>query len=94
MWAKACETATDMLNCTGKTCYWKVSNKDVEYSRNGFRSTTCVGHGLLCMFRKKFDNKSEFGRMTGYLNEYDGYQVYVQSFKKNVHSQDVYFKQE
>ena len=42
-------------------------------------------------FRKKF-NKNVFGRMIGYLNYKDRYQVYVPSLK--MHSHDVYFKSE
>jgi hypothetical protein len=43
--------------------------------------------------QKKFDNKSVFGRMIGYLKDTDGYQVYVPCLNKIVHSQ-VYFKPE
>ena len=35
-----------------------------------------------------------FGRMVGYLNDKDGYQVYVPSLNKIVHSHYVYFKPE
>jgi len=44
-------------------------------------------------FQKKFDNKSMFGRMICYLNNKDGYQVYVPSRNKTVHSH-VYFQPE
>jgi hypothetical protein len=43
--------------------------------------------------QNKFDNKSVFGRMIGYLKDKDGYQVYVPCLKKIVHSH-VYFKPE
>jgi len=45
-------------------------------------------------FQKKFDNKSVFGRMIGYLIDKDGYQVYMPSCNKIVHSHVVYFKPE
>jgi len=48
---------------------------------------------ILKQFRKKL-NKNVSGRMIGYLNDKDGYQVYVPSLKKTVHSHDVYFTPE
>ena len=44
-------------------------------------------------FWKKF-NKIVFGRMSDYLNNKDGYQVYVPYLHKIVYSRDVYFKPE
>jgi hypothetical protein len=44
-------------------------------------------------FQKKFD-KCVFGWMIGYLNDKDGYQVYMPSLNKIVHSHIVYFKPE
>jgi hypothetical protein len=43
-------------------------------------------------FRKKFGKKSVFGRLIGYLNDKDMYQVYMPSLKKIVLSHDIYFK--
>ena len=45
-------------------------------------------------FGKKFDNKNVFGRMINYLNDKDGYQVYMPYLNKTVHLHDVYFKPE
>ena len=45
-------------------------------------------------FWKKFDNKNVFGRMINYLNDKDGYQVYMPYLNKIVHLHDVYFKPE
>jgi len=45
-------------------------------------------------FQKKSENKSVFGRMIGYLNDKDGYQVYMPSLNKTVHLHVVYFTPE
>lgn len=49
-------------------------------------------HGVLYIHPKAVSEV--FGRMIGYLNDKYGYQVYVPSLKKTVHSHDVYFKSE
>jgi len=41
--------------------------------------------------QKKFDNRSVFGGMIGYLKDKDGHQVYVPCLNKIVHSH-VHFK--
>ena len=96
MWAQTCETATYVLNRTGKTCYQEISNRYVEWSSDEELGSKCVRHRVLCVhlkqFRKKF-NKNVFGRMIRYLNDKGGYQVYVPSLKKTAHSH-VYFKSE
>ena len=45
-------------------------------------------------FRKKFDKKSVFGWLVGYLNDKNVYQVYVPSLRKILHWHDIYFKPE
>ena len=44
-------------------------------------------------FWKKL-NKNVFGQVIGYLNDKEGYQIYLPSLKKTVHPHDVYFKSE
>jgi len=56
--------------------------------------TECYIH-IPKQFRKKFDKKKKvFGSMIVYLNDKDGYQVYMPSLNKIVHSHVVYFKPE
>ena len=92
MWAQACETAVCVLNRTGKT-----SVRNVEWSRDEEPgSSTCVWHSVMYTSQSNSGRNSTrmFGRMVGYLNDKDGYQVYVPSLNKIVHSHYVYFKPE
>jgi hypothetical protein len=52
MWAQACETATYVLNRTGKTCYRDISNRNVEWSSDEELGSTRVRHGVLCIHPK------------------------------------------
>jgi hypothetical protein len=98
MWAQACETATYVLNRTGKKV---LSGKFPTEMWNGqvMKNLDLCVLGTECYVfipkqsGKKF-KENVFGRMIGYLNDKDGYQVYVPSLKKTVHSCDVYFKSE
>ena len=45
-------------------------------------------------FQKKSDNKSVSGRLIGYLNDKDGYHIYMPSLNKIVHLHVAYFKPE
>jgi len=99
MWAQACETAVYVLILTGKT---PVIRKSPMEMWNGHviknLDHLCV-FGMEChvyipkQFWKKFYNKSVFGRMISYLNDKDGYQVYVPSLNNIVHSR-IYLKPE
>lgn len=44
--------------------------------------------------RRKFDEKAMFGNLVGYVNDKDGYRVWVPKLKKVVCSHDVVFKPE
>lgn len=100
LWAEACNTAIYILNRTGKT---KVENKfphELWYKRkvenlNHLRvfGTGCYVH-IPKQFRSKFDNKSVFGHMVGYVNDKDGYRVWIPSRGKIICSHDVLFKSE
>jgi hypothetical protein len=69
----------------------------VEWSSDEELGSTCVRQECYVhipkQFRKKF-NKNVFGRMIGYLNDKNGYQIYVPPLKKTVHPHDIYFKSE
>ena len=101
MWAQACETAVYVLSHTGKSCYQKISNRNVEWSRDEeLGSSTiyvCWAQSAMYTSQSSFGrnstNKSVFGGMTGYLNDKDGYHIYVPLLKKIAHSY-VYFKPE
>jgi len=52
MWAQACETATYVLNHTGKTCYQEISNRYVEWSSDEELGSRCVRHRVLYIHPK------------------------------------------
>jgi hypothetical protein len=83
MWEQTCETAVIVISRIGKTSFigkypldtWKGH---VLKNLNHLRvfGTECYAY-IPQQFQKKFDNKSLFGLMMCYLNDNDGYQVYV-----------------
>ena len=61
--------------------YWEISNGwNGHVMKNSDHvhvfGTECYVYNPK-QFRKKFDNKIVFGQMTGYLNDKEGYQVYM-----------------
>jgi hypothetical protein len=100
IWAQARENAVYVLYCTGKISVFGKSPMEM-WSGHMMKNLDhlCV-FGTECFvytpkqFRKKFNNKSVFGRIIGYMNGKDVYQVYVPSLKKIVHLHDIYFKPE
>uniref|UniRef100_A0ABD2WYY7 Integrase catalytic domain-containing protein n=1 Tax=Trichogramma kaykai TaxID=54128 RepID=A0ABD2WYY7_9HYME len=99
-WAHACETAAFLINRTGKS---SVANKSpIElWSGKSFKSFNHLKiFGSECyvnipkQFRRKFDKKAVFGRFVGYVNEKDGYQVWVPSKNRVINSRNVDFRPE
>jgi hypothetical protein len=91
-WTQTCETAVLVISLTGKTPVIGKSPMEMWKGHVLKNLTHLRVFGTECyvyipqQFQKKFDNKSLFGRMIGYLNYKDGYQVYVQFPSKTVHS--------
>jgi hypothetical protein len=100
LWAEACNTAAYILNHTGKSSVENKSPYELWYGRpvGSLRhlkifGTECYVH-INKQFRSKFDDKAVHGHMVGYVNERDGYRVYLPAQKKVVLSHDVKFKPE
>lgn len=99
-WAEACATAVHVLNRAGKS---SVPNKspielwrDKEYGSLEYLrifGTECFVH-IPKQKRHKFDSKAIKGKVVGYLNDRDGYRVYLPSKHQVVCSRDVVFKPE
>jgi len=100
LWANACETAVYLLNHTGVSPednkspheLW-TGQKMIELDHLRVFGTECYAH-IPKNFRRKFDNKSVHGHMVGYVNDKDGYKIYLPSQKKIIKSRDVDFKTE
>ena len=100
LWAEACNTAAYVLNRSGKTAAGDKVPYELWYSRKVGKldhlrifGTACYVH-IQKQFRSKFSNKSVFGHMVGYVNDKDGYRVWIPSRNKVVCSHDVVFKKE
>lgn len=100
LWAEACNTSTYLLNRSGKSSVegkvpYEVWHKKEIGSINHLKifGTQCYVH-IPKQFRGKFDKKAHLGYLVGYVNEKDGYRVYVPSKDNVVRSHDVKFKLE
>lgn len=99
-WAEACNTASFLLNRTGKSA---VADKTPYELWNGkpfggiehlrIFGTECYVH-IPKQQRKKLDSKAHRGIMLGYANDRDGYRVWVPELRKTIESHDVVFKPE
>lgn len=99
-WAHACDTATFLINRTGKS---RVPGKTPFELWTG-RKFDSFDHlrifGSECyvnmpkQFRSKFDPKAILGHFVGYVNDKDGYKVWVPSKHRIVKSRDVDFRPE
>lgn len=100
LWAEACNTAAYILNRTAPTSVEGKVPYELWYSKdcgklNHLRifGTRCYVH-IPKEFRKKFDEKAMFGNLVGYVNDKDGYRIWVPKLKRVVCSHDVIFKSE
>lgn len=100
LWAEACNTATYILNHTGKTKIDKKSPYELWFGKklenlNHLKifGTECYVH-VQKQFRFKFDNKALKGHLVGYVNERDGYRIWIPSKNKIIRTHDVRFKPE
>lgn len=98
LWAEACATAVYSLNHTGRSSIkdkapaelwygWKL--KKLDHLR--VFVTECYTH-VPKSLRKKFDAKSMLGIFVEYINEFDGYRIWVPTKHRIVLSHDVMFK--
>lgn len=102
MWAEASNTAAYVLNLTGKSSDKNKSPYELWYGKElreenikflKVFGTECFVH-IPKQFRSKFDNRAVRGHIVGYVNEKDGYRIWVPSLNKVVCSHDVRFKPE
>uniref|UniRef100_A0ABD2WT57 Integrase catalytic domain-containing protein n=1 Tax=Trichogramma kaykai TaxID=54128 RepID=A0ABD2WT57_9HYME len=99
-WTHACETATFLINRTGKSGVPDKSPIEL-WSGKSFKSFDYLRiFGSDCyvnipkQFRSKFDDKAVAGKFIGYLNEKDGYKIWVPSKNRVVNSRNVDFRPE
>lgn len=99
-WAHACDTAVFLINRTGKSNVlfktplelWTGKTFDsFDYLRI-FGSECYVN--IPKKFRSKFDDKADLGYFVGYVNDKDGYKVWIPSKHRIVKSRDVDFRPE
>lgn len=100
LWAEACNTTAYVQNLTGRTAVDGKAPYELWYSKavetlDHLRvfGTGCYVH-IQKQYGAKFDSKAIFGHVVGYVNERDGYRVWIPSQKKLVCTHDVRFKQE
>ncbi len=100
LWAEACNTATYLLNRTGKSSIETKSPYELWHGRpvgslNHLKifGTECYVH-INKNFRSKFDDKTVHGHLVGYVNDRDGFRVWIPTQRKIVLSHDVRFKPE
>jgi hypothetical protein len=99
LWAEAMNTAVHVINKTGptkqgnKTPYelWYGKSAGIEYFR--VFGTECFTH-IPKEKRQKLDKKAIKGYLVGYLDDGQGFRVYVPSIRDVVLSRDVKFKPE
>lgn len=99
-WAHACDTATFLINRTGKSSVPGKTPLEL-WSGKAFDSFNYLRiFGSECYvnipkkFRAKFDDKAVFGYFVGYVNEKDGYKVWVPSKHRIMKSRNVDFRPE
>ncbi|KAL0278101.1 UNVERIFIED_CONTAM: hypothetical protein PYX00_000010 [Menopon gallinae] len=100
LWAEACSTAVYLLNLTGKSSEPNKTPFEIWYNKkvlnlNHLRifGTPCYVH-IPKQKRLKFDDKASAGHMVGYVNERDGYRVWIPKFRIVICTHDVKFKPE
>lgn len=100
LWAEACNTAAYLLNRTGKSSVQNKVPYELWYGHPVGRldhlrifGTRCYVH-VNKKFRSKFDNKAVLGHLVGYVNDKDGFRVWIPSQRKLVMSHDVKFQPE
>ncbi len=100
LWAEACNTATYLLNRSGKSSIETKSPYELRHGRpvgslNHLKifGTECYVH-INKNFRSKFDDKAVHGHLVGYVNDRDGFRVWIPTQRKIVLSHYVRFKPE
>ena len=100
LWQESCETATYLLNLSGRS---SVKGKSPTELWTG-RKVKSISHlkifGTECyvyvqrQFREKFEDKGRHGYIVGYVNSTDGYRVWVPSRQQVISTLHVQFKDE
>lgn len=100
LWDHVCETSTFLINRTGKSSvsgetpfelWCNKSFDDLDYLR--IFGSECYVH-VSKKFRSKFDSKAVLGHFVGYVNDKDGYKVWVPSRHRLFKSRNVDFRPE
>lgn len=100
MWAEACNTAAYILNRTGRSSeadkvpYELWYNRDIEKLDHLRIFGTPVYVFTQKQYRSKLESKSVLSYLVGYVNDKDGYRVWISSQRKVTCSHDVIFKPE
>lgn len=99
-WAHACDTAVYLVNRTGKSSVQGKTPSEL-WSGRTFKSFDHLRiFGSECyvnipkQFRTKFDDKAVFGNFVGYVNDKDGYKIWVPSKHRVIKSRNVDFRPE
>ncbi|KAK9712137.1 hypothetical protein QE152_g25073 [Popillia japonica] len=93
-------TAAYLLNRTGKSSDQNKAPFELWYGRSvgRFDNLRIFGTGSYLhvnkSFRSKFDDKAILGHLVGYINDKDGFRVWVPAQRKLIMSHDVRFKPE
>ncbi|KAL0279164.1 UNVERIFIED_CONTAM: hypothetical protein PYX00_000774 [Menopon gallinae] len=100
LWAEACNTAAYLLNLTGKSSDPNKTPHELWYGK----PLTSIKHlrvfGTPCYVhvpkqnRQKFDDKALPGNFVGYVNDRDGYRVWIPTVRNVIRSHDVRFKED
>jgi len=99
LWAEACNTLVYILNRTGPTPVDVKTPLDLwtgSYATLGHLhafGTECYVH-IPKQKRPKWDHKSRLDRLVGYMDEKDGYRIWIPNERKIVLSRDFLFKPE
>jgi len=100
LWAEACNTAAYILNRIGKSSEDDKVPYELWYSQNIGKLDHLKIFGTSCyvyiqkQFQSKFDSKLVLGYLIGYVNDKNGYRVWIPSQRKIIQSHDVIFKSE
>lgn len=99
-WAHACDTAVFLVNRTGKSSVQGTTPFELWSGRKFDSFDYLRIFGSECYvnmpkkFRSKFDAKAIFGYFIGYVNDKDGYKVWVPTNNRIMKSRNVDFRPE
>lgn len=100
LWAEACNTAVYLLNLTGKSLETNKTPYEIWHNKKVTNPNHLKIFGTRCYANvadekgSNFDNKAVAGHMVGYVNETDGYRVWIPNLGTVICTREVKFKNE